>query len=638
MRLALATAVLALSLAGPSTASALRPCPGQQGFSCGTLTVPLDRGAPAGATLALRYAVQSGRAAARRPLLVALSGGPGQPGVAFATGFAESLRPLLSRYRLAVLDQRGTGGSGVLRCPGLQRLGALHAVGAGEAAACAALLGPRRAFYATRDTVDDLEALRVALGGGRMALMGVSYGTFVAQQYARVHPDTTAALVLDSVVGADGVDPFLLDSYAATPRVLREQCAQGRCDGITADPVADAGAIAAQAAAGALRGRVYDTRGRARTTRYGGADEIVNLLVAGDLNPFLQAALPGALAGAVRGDPALLLRLRRIADGPRTPFGDFSAALNAATGCADTALPYALTSPPAVRDAAVAGALEALDPASFAPFDRATVLRTSYVEECRAWPADVVRAPSADPLPDVPALLLTGRLDLRTPMENAVAVAAELPRATIVRVPGSGHDELDSDITGCTRTALSRFARGRTVGTPCRGKSDQVTVLPPAPRSLADLRRAPGVPGDRGRALFAALDTVSDARVTLLQCLFAGLDTRAGGLHGGWLSAPASLASLRLRRYSYLRGLRVSGRLRLTDAGVSGRVSVTGATRALRGTLRLFADGRVRGRLGGRAVAYGGRARAARAGGVPPLTRAARGLRLTRALASRARE
>ena len=102
-----------------------------------------------------------------------------------------------------------------------------------------------------------------------------------------------------------------------------------------------------------------------------------------------------------------------------------------------------------------------------------TVLRTSYVDDCLAWPGDAIRAPFTGPLPDVPALLLGGRLDTRTPLENARATAQELPHSTIVALKGSGHDALDSDITGCTAQALTRFIEDVSVGHPCLGREQR---------------------------------------------------------------------------------------------------------------------------------------------------------------------
>ena len=126
------------------------------------------------------------------------------------------------------------------------------------------------------------------------------------------------------------------------------------------------------------------------------------------------------------------------------------------------------------RAVAAQQALAAIPPTDYDPFDPQTVLRTSYVDDCLAWPGDAFRAPFAGPLPDVPALLLGGRLDTRTPLENARATARELPHSTIVALKGSGHDALDSDITGCTAQALARFIEDVAVGHPCLNRDNGV--------------------------------------------------------------------------------------------------------------------------------------------------------------------
>lgn len=633
---------------GPAHALKLKRC-AQQGFGCAVLAVPLDHSAAVPGTVRLRVALQSGRRARKRPgVLLALSGGPGQGGVDFARSFALSLEPALDRYRLAVMDQRGTGRSGALNCPEVQTLKALDQIEADAVAACAERIGPRRSFYSTQDSVADIEALRRALGVRKLALMGISYGTYVAQQYARVHPGRVSALILDSVVAGDALDPFLRDSFARLPRVLREQCARGACRGITRDPVADVAMLVTRLGTGPpITGHAYDARGRRRAAAYRSAEELFALLVAGDLNPYLQPALPAAIRAAVRGDPAALLRLRRVAGGPPTKLRDLSFGLNVITGCQDARLPYALSSPLEQRPALVSAAVAALTPAELGPFDAATALRAGYVEDCVRFPVGAAKATSSAPLPDVPALLLGGRLDVRTPLENAREVAKELPRARVVAVPGSGHDELDTDLTGCAQAALRRFVRGRRVGQPCRGLSNAVPPFALPPRSLRDYRRAPGLLGARGRAVSAVLDTVFDAQLSALQALFAGFggDPRGGGLHGGRFRETEA-GTIVLRRYAFVRGLRVTGRLRSDESGgLTGRVRVRGprGTRTS-GVLRLRPDGRVTGRLGGRAVRVrpprDGRpvasaaraardARAARAAGAPlPVNRFGSGSRL----------
>ena len=100
-------------------------------------------------------------------------------------------------------------------------------------------------------------------GGGdsapaKLQLIGMSsrIGTYVAVQYARQFPASTEGLILDSVVGPDGIDPYFLDTFGRLPRVLAEQCASGRCRTATDDPVADLGTLTRKLAQAPLRGRI----------------------------------------------------------------------------------------------------------------------------------------------------------------------------------------------------------------------------------------------------------------------------------------------------------------------------------------------------------------------------------------------
>jgi hypothetical protein len=329
------------------------------------------------------------------------------------------------------------------------------------------------------------------------------------------------------------------------------------------------------------------------------------MIMSGDLNPFLQAALPGAIAAAAHGDAAPLLRLRRYAQGPPTPTKELSAALNVATTCADVPLPYTLQTAYGDRWTLWRHGTDAVPDRAFAPFSRAAVVDTSVAHDCLRWPqGDAPVGPSTAPLPDIPTLLLSGRLDTRTPTENARELQALLPHAQVLTVAGTGHDVLDSDVTGCAARALRRFADGRRIGTPCAGLSNAVTVLPRPALSLSAYRRAPGVAGSRGRVLSATLDTVVDAQVAALQTLYAGFHAiQGGGLRGGRFAASSDGARLRLHGYALLAGLRVSGDLRASSSGDAGTVAVDGPGH-LDGTLHLAATGVVTGTLGGRAVRY----------------------------------
>ena len=92
--------------------------------------------------------------------------------------------------------------------------------------------------------------------------------------------------------------------------------------------------------------------------------------MSGDLNPFLQAALPGAIAPPAHGDAAPLLRLRRSRRARPRRSREFSSTLNVATTCADVRCPTRSPTPPPTRwtlwrhgaDALPDGALRAVQP------------------------------------------------------------------------------------------------------------------------------------------------------------------------------------------------------------------------------------------------------------------------------------
>jgi pimeloyl-ACP methyl ester carboxylesterase len=610
-------AALAAGLLLPAAAAGapLRfgPCgPAQPGFRCATLRVPLDRSGGLPGTIGLRVArqVSAPRGAG---VLVALAGGPGQSAIGLAPSYVRTLGPALRRYRLVVVDQRGTGESGLLRCPRLQRASELDPDPAPLVAGCAAELGPRRDHYSTTDSVDDLEALRAALGVPRLAFQGTSYGTYVAVQYARRYPDRTDRLVLDSSVGPAGVDALLLDSWGPLPRILGDQCAGARCRAITADPVADLRALAARLEGRPLRGFVVDGSGRRRSASLT-AVGLANLTMAGDLAPHLRAAMPAGVRSALDGDPAPLLRLIAPAIGAPFTARELSAGLNVAATCADTRLAYATTTPLAERPALMAAALAAAPDAALGPFSRPLVERMSVDEECRTWPVGEVAGPVDAPLPGVSTLILGGSLDVRTPLENDRALAELIPGAQLVVVPGSGHDEIDSDLNGCVRRALVRFFADRRVGDPCAGPSYAVPPQPIAPTSLAGTPAAPGTRGARGRVLAAAVGTVNDVREALLERSEAGLADRRGGALRAGTWETAGVTGLVLRAASWVPGVRVSGRIDSRLGRYAGVVRVR-APGGLGGRLRFDRRRGVSGTLGGRRVRLP--ARYAR-GGVQP--------------------
>lgn len=597
-------------------ALAFRPCPASPSFECADLDVALD---PSGATPGtVRLNVERLRSGRSKPgALLVLAGGPGQGASTVADGLADALAPVLGDRELIVFDQRGTGRSGALDCPPLQRAAndggdEADARSVELARRCGEQLGPRRAFFTTTESVADIDAVRSALGFERIGLYGVSYGTYVAQRYARTHPDRLDRLVLDSTVPQDGGTAFQLASFAAVPRVLRTLCGRGECRGITGDPVRDVAALVGRLRARPLRGRVYDARGKGRAARLARSADLFDLLVAGDLNPVARALFPAAVRGALRGDGAPLLRL--VTTGGRAPaeeVGSLSVALFAATTCEETPLPWSgPAAPVGPRAGQAQAALDAIASRSLAPFDRAAAVGQGGTLLCRRWPATSVALPPAAASLGVPTLVVGGEDDLRTPVEEGRRAARLIRGASVVTVAGLGHSVVGQDATGCVDEALRRFFAGRAVGSPCAGKRDEtvgVRAIPPtALRKVVPIR---GLPRCTGQTLGAVIDGLDDVNLQALLRELAGASApvRGGGLRGGawFVDDRATTVSISVERLVYVPGVTVSGTARIRAGRLSGGSVRVGGSDAAPGTLRFGRNGRISGTLGGRRI--GGR-------------------------------
>jgi pimeloyl-ACP methyl ester carboxylesterase len=604
-------AVAGLSLAAPAHAALPFKRCGSYGFQCARMAVPLDRSGavPGNVSLLVKRVRARQRGGASLPPLFVLAGGPGQSATdAFAADSLALLYPAYGRRDLIVYDQRGTGRSGLLRCPRLERVNLLRAGPA--AAACARRLGPARAFYTSRDTTDDIEALRQRLGVDRIALYGTSYGTKTALVYAKRYPDHVERLVLDSVAELDGPDAYYLDTMAAVPRVIRSLC--GRLCTWTRDPVADLHRLVGRIGArgGALRGHVVDARGKRRASRLTRVD-LFTVLLAGDFDPTLRSAFPGAVDAALHGDVAPMLRLRRrafLVDAEPPPPRELSSAVYAATTCEEVPLPWPRATPPNAtqRDSLAAARAAAIPESAFEPFDRATALASDTIELCESWPESPV-APDlgSGGLPDVPVLLVEGADDLRTPLENARRTAQQFPRSHVVVAPDTGHSAIGSDFAGCALTSFARFIQRRPVPSRCPHVRKAFPAAPPPPGRLSAVRPLHGTPGIRGRTLAAVKLTLRDVAEDSLTALIFDPDSpdlaRGGGLRAGHYRIGADDNLLELRRVAYVPGVTVTGRIdNFLARRQHGRLRIGGRA-APHGLLRIDRF-RIRGRLGGRRV------------------------------------
>lgn len=587
---------MALCMASVATAAegAFSLCPVAADGDCATLTVPLDRAGVQPGTVSLNV-TRVRTSGASRGVIIPLAGGPGQAVSSVRKEIGEAIRTAAAGRDIVFFDQRGTGKSGFLRCPVASRSAADSDV---AIRACADEIGPGRSFYTTAQSVLDIEAVRVLEGVDRVTLYGVSYGTRVALEYARRFPQNVEALILDSVVPPDGSDPFNRSSFAAVKPALKAICARGACRGIATNPAADLTRVLAQMGDRPLVGTAVDQRGRVRRTGVTQAD-LFGYLFAGDFNPVLRADLPGALRSAADGDPAALIRavVRSRDAGPLDTEEGISSALFLTTTCEEEPVPWDRAALLPDRIAQVQSALALVPEAAFAPFSRAVAGESPIVQICRNWPGPTVALPPAvppPPFPDVPVLTIAGKEDLRTPTADAFAVRALFPRGQYLEVPGVAHSVLASDASGCADRAIRQFLAGATVPKCSAGKR-AVPPAPRAPKSLAAMRPARGVPGRAGRTLRAAGLTLDDAVFSVQRAAAtASSDARllrAGGLRGGRLVATPT--GLDLIGMVYVPGVVVSGKVRekQTTLTISGPAAAGGTV-----TIK---SGRATGVLGG---------------------------------------
>lgn len=177
---------------------------------CAPFTVPESRAGPGGGRmLSLRLAlIRSDAVAADTNIVVWLAGGPGESAVITWPVVAGALAPLRKHHHILLLDQRGTGGSHPLTChpgndPRAQAQDRLDLDALRKRLSQCLVQVEKDAdprFYTTTDAALDLEDVRQALGAPLLNLIGASYGTRLAQQYAMRYPHAVRSIVLDSVI------------------------------------------------------------------------------------------------------------------------------------------------------------------------------------------------------------------------------------------------------------------------------------------------------------------------------------------------------------------------------------------------------------------------------------------------------
>ena len=552
---------------------------------CSQVVVPLDRTGQVPGTISLHVETLPAFGTPRGTIFL-IAGGPGQGSAhVFGLGTPDAValyRYMFPGYTLVAYDDRGTGDSGVLRCPGLQTSISID-VETALAAACADSLGASRDFYSTHEHAEDLEAVRQFLGVDKIALWGTSYGTKLALAYALAHPDHVERLLLDSVVPPELPDPYEADVLQRLPTTLSAYCAGGLCSSATPDFAGDVVRVANRLAAKPIEIKVLQPNGARKVERINGL-ALISVVVDADLSPGLAAELPAAAHAARLGNYGPLLRLFELdTQSSIVPDEDLSSGLFAATVCRDGPFPWQPTTPVADRPAILAAAIKALPAGTLGPFG-AWAAALGNASFCLQWPVPAGGAAlGPGPLPDVPVLAVSGGFDMRTPTPGAASVVSRFRQGRLLVVPGVGHSVLGADLSFCSQQAVHDWMLGNQPATSCARPTAMVDLVPsyltpPAAKTIAS----------PARTLAITSQTLRDAEAIFVM---TAPGQQIAGVSGGKLIA--SERGFTLARYSVTPGVEVSGKVRIGGTGLplkfQGIVTV-GGTAAATGLLGITAN------------------------------------------------
>ncbi len=375
--------------------------------------------------------VKSDAAQPDADLVTFLDGGPGGAATDDYPVVAAAFAPLRQQHHILLIDQRGTGGSNALDCQHLRNTitDRLEELGGDQARAQAVLddclkeisTNADPQFYTTTDAAQDLEAVRRALGNPELNLVGVSYGTRMAQQYAARFPDSVRSIVLDSAVPnslALGQD-HARNLENAVQAQLALCTANTECRSRFGDPYAQLKTLHARLSAQPVKVQVPDPNTYQASERTLTAVRLAGLVRLYTYNGYTSALMPLMIDEALKGNYAPLLGQEQLV------VGDVSNRITGGMGLS-------------------VGCSEDADLLKTNPADHDTVMGNSIIElfqnVCPRWPHRERPADFHQPFKSaLPVLILSGELDPVTPPRYGEEILAALSNARLITARGQGH-------------------------------------------------------------------------------------------------------------------------------------------------------------------------------------------------------
>jgi len=291
-------------------------------------------------------------------------------------------------------------------------------------------------FYTTTIAAQDLEDVRKALGSPQFDLIGVSYGTRMAQQYLRRYPEAVRSVILDSVVPnslALGED-FARNLDDALKAQFARCTAKPACRKQFGDPDQTLYQLRDALRANPHQVSFRDPQSYQTVKRVLDENSLASVVRMFAYTPATAALLPLSIDAAAHGDVGPLLGQAKILSGDLAEL--MGSGMQYSVICSEDA--------------------DLLTPR---PQDANTILGTHMIDAlkavCSVWPKGTRPADFHQPLKtDKPMLLLAGQYDPVTPPRYADEVAKGLPNARVLVLKGQGHSVMSA---GCTPDLVKHF-------------------------------------------------------------------------------------------------------------------------------------------------------------------------------------
>lgn len=420
--------------------------PGYPGIKarCGSFVRPLDPANPDGEQLELKVAVVPALDLTPEPdPLVPLAGGPGGSAIQFYSAYAAAFEPIRRKRDILLIDQRGTGESAHMDCPiddDIVEGQYTEEETIAFTRACLDQLPHDPRFFTTSVAVTDLEALREALGYPALNLLGTSYGSRVAQHFARRYPDSTRTIVIDGVVPPQlPLGPEIaLEAQRAIDEIFARCAEDAACNQRFPEVDLDFAALrAALRDQPALVSLLDPVTGRPTEIRFG-HNELAGAVRLLAYQPQSIAILPLVIHAAANGNLVPLaaqfqLTMTSLADA-------LALGMHNSVMCTED-LPFL------DRDAIDIEALET----TFIGAMQLAALESI----CSIWPQGPIDDDFNEPLAtDIPVLLLSGTADPITPPRYAEMALAEMTNHVHIANRHQGHGQIAA---GCMPDVIADF-------------------------------------------------------------------------------------------------------------------------------------------------------------------------------------